>query len=483
MIQTQQTMILSEYLALYDLIIPKDNILRKINELVDFNFIFEELKDKYCIDNGRKAVNPIRLFKYILLKAIYDLSDVDVVERSKYDMSFKYFLDMAPEDSVIDASLLTKFRKLRLKDAKLLDLLIGKTVQIAIEKGIIKSRSLIVDSTHTKARYNQKTPREILLDYSKNLRKAVYKVDENFKSKMPAKINNGVLEDEIRYSKNLISLIKSDGILSGYPSIKEKMNILEEVIEDSIQKISLSKDEDAKVGHKTYDTSFFGYKTHIAMTPERIITSAIITSGEKHDGKQLKGLVEKSIFAGVEVENIIGDAAYSEKGNIEYSKDNNINLIAKLSKLITHGIRAKENEFEYNKDANMYVCPQGHMAIRKYRHVNKKCGASQTETYIFDINECIICPQKEGCYKQGSKSKTYSVSIKDDLRTDHMEFEQSEFFKEMAKQRYKIEAKNSELKHRHGYDVSSSSGLFGMQLQGAVTIFAVNMKRIIKLLG
>ena len=42
---------------------------------------------------------PIRMFKYLLLKSIYDLSDVDVVERSKYDMSFKYFLDMAPEES------------------------------------------------------------------------------------------------------------------------------------------------------------------------------------------------------------------------------------------------------------------------------------------------------------------------------------------------------------------------------------------------
>jgi transposase len=483
MIETQQTMILSQYLALYDLIVPKDNILRKINELVDFNFIFEELKDKYCLDNGRKAVNPIRMFKYLLLKAIYELSDVDVVERSKYDMSFKYFLDMAPEDSVIDPSLLTKFRKLRLKDANLLDLLIGKTVGIAIEKGLIKSKSIIVDSTHTKARYNQKTPREVLLDYSKNLRRAVYKIDKNFKSKMPAKVNNGVLEDEIEYCKKLIATIKSDEVLSNYPSINEKTNILQETIEDSVEKLALSKDEDAKVGHKTYDTSFFGYKTHIAMTEERIITSATVTSGEKHDGKQLKELVEKSVVAGIEVENIIGDAAYSEKENLEYSKTNNINLISRLSKTITHGNRSKENEFEYNKDAEMYVCKAGHMATRKARQGKKNTGTNQTETYYFDIEKCKLCSQKEGCYKKGSKSKTYSVSIKNQIQTEHMAFEESEFYKEKAKERYKIEAKNSELKHGHGYDVASSSGLLGMELQGAVTIFAVNMKRIITLLG
>jgi hypothetical protein len=45
----------------------------------------------------------------------------------------------------------------------------------------------------------------------------------------------------------------------------------------------------------------------------------------------------------------------------------------------------------------------------------------------------------------------------------------------------KIEAKHSELKHRHGYDVATSSGLLGMEMQGAVTIYAVNLKRILKL--
>ena len=48
----------------------------------------------------------------------------------------------------------------------------------------------------------------------------------------------------------------------------------------------MSKDQDARIGHKTADTAFFGYKTHIAMTPERIITAAVVTSGEKADGKQ-----------------------------------------------------------------------------------------------------------------------------------------------------------------------------------------------------
>ncbi|MBX0335644.1 transposase, partial [Pontibacter sp. HSC-14F20] len=76
---------------------------------------------------GRSAESPERMFKYLQQKTIYTLSDVDVVERSRYDMSFKYFLELSPEEALINPSSLTKFRKLRLKDTDLLNLLISKT--------------------------------------------------------------------------------------------------------------------------------------------------------------------------------------------------------------------------------------------------------------------------------------------------------------------------------------------------------------------
>lgn len=68
------------------------------------------------------------MFKYLLLKDIYKLSDVEVLERSFSDMAFKYFLALSPEDSVIEPSSLTKFHKLRIKDERLLDLLIVKSI-------------------------------------------------------------------------------------------------------------------------------------------------------------------------------------------------------------------------------------------------------------------------------------------------------------------------------------------------------------------
>lgn len=482
MMPTQQSIKLSPYMSLYDLIVPKDHMLRRINDLVDFSFVYEELKDKYCHDNGRNAIDPIRMFKYLLLKTIHDLSDVDIVERSKYDMSFKYFLDLAPEDDVIDPSSLTKFRKLRLKDITLLDLLINKTVGIALKKGIIKSKSIIVDATHTKARYNKLKPKEVLMERSKKLRKAIYQIDESMKSKFPSKTKTDVLEEEIIYSQKLIEVVEKEENLIHYPAVKEQLNLLKETVVDDVEQLKCSKDQDAKVGHKTADSSFFGYKTHLAMSEERLITAAVITTGEKNDGKQLETLIEKSLETGMEVETVIGDAAYSEKDNIKYTQANKLKLVAKLNPMITQGSRKKENEFDFNKDAGMYVCKAGHMAIRKARTGKKNVGTNQTDTYFFDIEKCKRCPFKDGCYKEGAKSKTYSVSLKSAEHLEQAKFQESDYFREKSRERYKIEAKNSELKHRHGYDVAASTGLIGMELQGAMAIFTVNLKRILKLL-
>ena len=63
-----------------------------------------------------------------------------------------------------------------------------------------------------------------------------------------------------------------------------------------------------------------------------------------------------------------------------------------------------------------------------------------------------------------------------------MEFQKTPEFKIKARERYKIEAKNAELKHVYGYDRAESYGLYSMQMQGAITIFAANIKRILKLI-
>ena len=469
MLSQEQELILSEYSGLYDIVVPQDNLLRRINTLVDFSFVYQELVDKYCSDNGRMAESPIRMFKYLLLKVIYDISDVDVVERSRYDMSFKYFLGMAPEEDVINPSSLCKFRKL---------------VDIAIDKGVIKSRTIIVDATHTASRSNPYSPVEILRLRSKQLRKVIYDADESIKDSLPKKNEDEDLVHELDYTKELLDIVSDQASLAEIPAVKQRLNLLRETLADIEDHYTTSKDEDARVGHKSEDSSFFGYKTHIAMSDERIITAAVITSGEKGDGPQLESLVEQSRSNGMEVDTVIGDTAYSGIENLRLAEDekNGFELISKLHPVISNGFRKEEDKFDFNKDAGMFVCPAGHMAIRKARQGKKDGRCNQVWTYYFDTEKCKTCSRREGCYKDGAKVKTYSVSIRTEEQNRLMEFQKTPEFTLKARERYKIEAKNAELKHVFGYDRAESYGLYSMQMQGAITIFAANIKRILKLI-
>ena len=58
---------------------------------------------------------------------------------------------------------------------------------------------------------------------------------------------------------------------------------------------------------------------------------------------------------------------------------------------------------------------------------------------------------------------------------------ETEEFKKLYKERYKIEAKNAELKNNYNYGNANTCGKNVITIQGATTLFFANMKRIIKL--
>ena len=48
-------------------LMPKDHILRKIDSAIDFTRIYDFVEDLYCADNGRPSIDPVVLFKMVLI--------------------------------------------------------------------------------------------------------------------------------------------------------------------------------------------------------------------------------------------------------------------------------------------------------------------------------------------------------------------------------------------------------------------------------
>jgi len=356
---------ISEYAGLYDLVVAKDHILRKIKDNIDFSFVNPMLKEGYCEHFGRPAKEPEMMFKQEFLKKLYDLSDEALIQNVRVNMAYKYFLGLNPEDEPVCSSLMTKFRKTRITE-DILEEMLAETVRQAIDKGLIKSRMIIVDATHSKTSAKHQTPTQILRHLTKNLRKEVYCTQFELSSKFPDKpLETADLSEEILYSQKLINAIRQAVEENGSPKAKKALSKIDNLLKsDKIKEIQSLVDEDARIGHKIEDMSFFGYKTHIAMAEERIITGLEVTTREAFDGAHLEKIVEQSRESGVVVEEVCGDTAYPTKDNLRFAKQNNIKVIAKLNPTLSNTINREESNFFFNKDANAYQCPAGHLSIK-----------------------------------------------------------------------------------------------------------------------
>lgn len=92
----------------------------------------------------------------------------------------------------------------------------------------------------------------------------------------------------------------------------------------------------------------------------------------------------------------------------------------------------------------MMQCPEGHLAMRC--EIKKGNYDNHYYTYCFSIKKCKKCIRYGTCYKESAKTKTHTITVIGGTRGKQYEFEQTDYFNQRIKDRYKIEAKNAEMK-------------------------------------
>ena len=139
---------------IFEKLIPKDHILVKIDSIIDFSFIYDLVIDRYS-DIGRKSLDPVMMFKILLIEYLYDLSDTKTEERIQTDVAFRWFLglkldDETPDDSTTDEPTSSYFRCNRL-DENIFEHIFSEIVQKCIDLDIVKNRRFMIDSTNVDA--------------------------------------------------------------------------------------------------------------------------------------------------------------------------------------------------------------------------------------------------------------------------------------------------------------------------------------------
>ena len=143
-----------EFVCIEELV-PKDHLLRKIDKVIDFEFIRDKVKDLYCADNGRPAVDPVVLFKMLFLGYLYGVrSERQLVREIQVNVAYRWFIGYGLTDKIPDASTFSQNRRRRFTESTVYQEIFDEIVLQAMGRGLVGGETLYTDSTHLKANAN-----------------------------------------------------------------------------------------------------------------------------------------------------------------------------------------------------------------------------------------------------------------------------------------------------------------------------------------
>ncbi len=457
---------------IFDKLVPKDHLLIKIDQIVDFSFVHDIVEPFYS-DIGRPSHDPEMIFKMQLLEFLYNISDVAVCKRTQTDIAFRWFLGLSIDDKVPDDTALSDFRCHRLSGDVFNDFF-NEIVEQCINANIIKSNRFMVDSTNVDANVNYPTRKKLIDKAFKNLLVELSLKNQTLSdlcvNKYNSDIKNLYLDKETVRSKEhaIITLeimdflyLKTYDLLEYNKEYLDKYKLCYELVSDLAIKgkspIISIVDPDARVAHKTRGSMKRGYKDHIIVDEDsEIIIASTTTPFNVNDLTEFIPLVEKvkSKFH-ISPDEISADAIYGSIENRAYLLDQNI-----VSSIRFYTTDGKENKcygnetFQFSKDLKMITC-KNNITSRKYKDYTNSHG-KKYRTFKYSRIDCDNCELRENCLKKNKEGRIYTrfrsvkVSVRYDAVVNDRKRNSQESFATAQNQRYRVERRFATLVRNHG---------------------------------
>ena len=135
-----------------DDMVPKDHLLRLIEQSIDFSFIYELVEDRYCPDNGRPSIDPVMLIKIQLIQCLYGIRSMrQTIKDIEVNVAYRWFLGLSLLDEVPHFTTLGKNYTRRFKGTDLYEKIFERVLCECMNCGFVDMSTVFIDSTHIKA--------------------------------------------------------------------------------------------------------------------------------------------------------------------------------------------------------------------------------------------------------------------------------------------------------------------------------------------
>ena len=152
-----------------DSLVPNNHLVRKMEELIDFEFIREEVKHLYSQDKGRPSIDPVVLFKILFIQYMFGIKSMrQTIKEIEVNIAYRWFIGYDFYEAIPNYSTFSKNYERRFVNTDIFEHIFLNILNQINEQGLINKESIFIDSTHTKAYANKRKIEEVYVEESFN---------------------------------------------------------------------------------------------------------------------------------------------------------------------------------------------------------------------------------------------------------------------------------------------------------------------------
>lgn len=437
-----------ELVSINDLV-PQDHLLRSVEESIDFDFIYDEVKDLYSENIGRPNIDPVVLIKLLMLQALYGIRSMrQTIKEVEVNVAYRWFLGYGLQEQLPHFSTFGKNYERRFKGIDLFEKIFVRILMEAIECGFIKSDAVFIDATHVKASANK----------NKYVKKMAEHRDHKYKRDLLIEIN---AEREAHGKKPFEDEDddKKDGDSSSKYSVKE--------VKES------TTDPERGMFHKGEKERCFAYTASVACDRNNFILGVKVAPGNVHDSQVFSDLFQEVNEKIPEIEAVVVDAGYKTPCVCREIIEAGKLPVMPYKRPKTKNGYFKKRDYVYDEYHDCYLCPNNQ--VLKYSTTNRG-GYREYKSAPKIYREC---PMQMQC----TQSKNYTKIVTRHVWEHYVEIAEDIRHTPWGKELYKmrgetIERVFADAKEKHGMLYTNLRGLRKVGHYLTLLFACMNLKKL-----
>ena len=431
-----------------DSLVPADHLLRKIEKVMDYEWLYERLDPYYCHDNGRPGTDTVVLIKMVLIQHLFGIPSLRQTYREiQVNLAYRWFLgygllDDIPHFATVSYAFCKRFPE------ELTQEIFERIINKALNNRMVDPSVIFIDGTHIKASANKKKFQK------EQVKKA-------------AKVYSGQLRREVNAEREKL----------GKKPIEEEENDDDGQEPpasggETIEKTVSTTDPDSGMFVKGEHERQFAYEAHTACDSRGFVLGVEVTAGNVHDSVAWDKVYD-DVTSKYDVQFAAMDAGYKTPWIAKKTLDDGKVPVLPYTRYTGNKERYKPWEYTYDPADDTYVCPHG----EKLRHTTTDRNGKRT--YRSTPERCRNCPSRGKCGANEKGQKVYTTHIWQEYLDIVEAIRKTELGKKIYAQRKEtIERVFADAKEKHAMRYTHHRGLTAVTRWVRLKYAALNLKKL-----